>query len=132
MARWDELILHLVGIVENAQDYLTVRKSQVQDAAELERIDDWSKRLLDRLTAIQQINVQYQGTPAEAAVAPDDKPTYIILSEQLDLTGQQLQQLHDWYPYEKVEQVMMALEQYLGNFMAAGPHGPGGGRPGGV
>jgi hypothetical protein len=118
-------------IVVNAQGYLEVRKVRAQDPVEQVRIEDWSRRLNERLDAIKTINLKYKEGPGAAVVAPKDEPTYVILSEQLDLSGKHLRLLHEWYDYDKVDLVMRTLNQHLGNLMLAGPHGPGKGRPGG-
>ena len=108
----DDLISKALGTVQLAQSYLEKRETGA-GTEEREGIQDWRIQLSDSVTMIENA-----GPP----VAPHE-PAYIILSEQLDLTRQHIEGLHEWHDYAAVGLVIGTLVTQL--TMMAGPIGPG-------
>jgi hypothetical protein len=131
MARWDELIFKGAELVNDAQDYLQKRGQAIHDPRERAGIQQWSGILQERARAINAIEQQYRTGQIVPYVEQTQEPTYVILSEELDLNGRHLASLHEWYDYQNVDLVFSTFERHLQNLMQAGPHGSGGGPPGG-
>lgn len=108
----DDLISKALETVRLAQTYLEKRETGA-GTEEREGIQDWHIQLSDSVTMIENA-----GPP----VAPHE-PAYIILSEQLDLTRQHIEGLHEWHDYAAVGLVIGTLVTQL--TMMAGPRGPG-------
>lgn len=113
----DELTSKALDTIAFAEDYLRRRVVDSQDAEERERIEDLSGRL--RQSASRLLDV-------EPTIGPQ-QPAYRYLSQQLDLTRQHIQDLHEYYDYASVDLVFQILNHQLA--MLAGPHGPGWGKP---
>ena len=115
----DELIDKALDTVRVAQQYLDRRTASSQSAEERAYLDEW-RRTLEPVA--NQLAITY------VVIAPFE-PRRRYLSEQFDLTRRHIEDLHEYYDLPSVDVVLRTLHQQVA--MIAGPHGPGGGRPGG-
>ncbi|MBV9302409.1 MAG: hypothetical protein JOY62_02930 [Acidobacteriaceae bacterium] len=129
MARWDKLTFKTRELLDDAQAYLGKHRHGAYDEQERGRIEKWSRTLDKRAHTIKAIEQEYRTGKITPEVRSSEQPTYTIFSEQLDLTGRHLGALPEWYDYKSADLVFRTFESYLQNFIQAGPHGPGGGRP---
>jgi siroheme synthase len=129
MADKPELTSKALEIIQEADIYLNNRQAG-KDAAELARIQEWLTALRESATML---------TSGVVVIDLGHEPGYKMLSEQLDLTRQHIQELQEWYPYSNVDLVYRTLHHQLQtlagpqgpgagpHFAGAGTHGPGGG-----
>lgn len=115
----DELIEKALNTVRVAQKYLDTRHDSSLSPQERDYIRDWRRALDDVAGRLASSNVE---------IAPNE-PRRRYLSEQFDLTRRHIADLHEYYDLASVDVVLQTLQQQVA--MIAGPHGPGGGRPGG-
>jgi hypothetical protein len=118
MADLSELTSKALQIVGDAQGYLMTRQSIAVDPLERASIQDWHATLQNSAAILASRG---------SAINPMNPAVYNVISQQLDLTHQIIQGLHEWYDYPTVDLAIRNLHGQLQ--MLAGPHGPGGGRP---
>ena len=97
--------------VDIAQDY--VRRRTGNNPDEDEYLRQWSSYLQNLSGIISS---------TASSIAPD-QPEYVILSQKLNLTRQQIGFLHEYYSLDSFDLVFHGLTQQVA--MIAGPHGPG-------
>lgn len=115
----DQLINEALDTVRVAQEYLDRRQTSSLSPQERDYINNWRRVLEDATGRLALSGVE---------IAPD-KPRRRYLSEQFDLTRRHIADLHEYYDLASVEVVLQTLHHQVA--MIVGPHGPGGGRPGG-
>ncbi len=119
MADWTQLVIKAEQTVGVALDYLHRRAAETPSPAERDRLMVWADALGKAVTDVKA---------TEGYVPNLEAPTWDIYFHGLDFSQQQFQRLHEYYDYSGVEFVVSGLHQNL--VAMAGPHGPGGGRPG--
>ena len=117
MADWQDVTLKAGILINDAQTYLDRRAQQATDSRERRGISNWR----NRLNRVRVDIMKYQ--PAEES-APSAEARYQVLLDHLELTGQHIQQLHEWFDYANVDLVLRNLNYHL-TLLVAGPHGPG-------
>jgi len=120
MANWNELASKVQVVVADAQSYLIRRSAGPLDATESALLGELSESLNASAARVQLIN---------RSNVVLEEPTWKIWSEQLNLTQQQIRELHEYSDYIAVQSVVGGLNHHLQ--VMAGPHGPGEGRPDG-
>ena len=116
MADRQEVISKAMIVINDAQTYLNRRVHQATDPMERQGLYNWH----NRLDQVRLEIMNYQ--PAEES-APSAEAWHQVLLDQLELTGQHIQQLHEWFDYVNVDLVLHNLNHHL--TLLAGPHGPG-------
>ena len=124
---WLDLTHKTRRVVDEAIEHLKERQSGSADPDELDQINKWKDQLHTHYVILDNISSGYkQGVFKE--VKPKEKNAYIILSDQVRLSHQHVQQLSK-QDLTGTQLILNNLNSQLKNFVSVGPHGPGEGKP---
>ena len=129
MSDWSELTAAVVDVVRGTKSYLESRPAR---AAHRE-VDTHFRYLAEQAThwyeSVTGVEVLYQARRLPVEVSPEDQPVYGMLVNRLAFTRAQIGKLGEYYDYIQVEPIFAEIGRLVQDFLTAGPHGPGGGRP---
>jgi hypothetical protein len=125
MQAWLNLTERMQGVVDQALQHLAGQITV--NPEESQAIVRWQNALREQHALIDEIKVGYsQGRFNEPA--PEEANAFVVLDDQVEQLEQQLATL-SVMDLGRVEPILNSLQSHVQNFVSAGPHGPGGGKP---
>ena len=128
MANWPELSIRVHSIVEDAARYVRQRAALAESHEQEWRIHR-EVASLDVLRAQVQVIIARYPHEFPAEVGNEDRATFQRLFVDVEATGLALQELSETEPFDAAVQVLGGVAIVVEQFLSAGPHGPGKGRP---
>jgi len=127
---WESLLAKLILVLQGARAYLYAREEKATEVEEKFRTCDLESEVSLWIQNVESIRSCYSSCELSTTVSDQDHKTIERLFNDLQLVADQLQNLHEYYDFARVDQAFTKLSQFVQEFSSAGPHGSGGGRPG--